>query len=80
VIGGSPGGYGGAGSPPVIGGSRGVVPPDGSGHGIRGMSERAASVGGSLTAGPLPEGGFQVKATLPTPAPAPVPAARGESS
>jgi len=38
------------------------------GHGIDGMRERAASVGGELTAGPLPGGGFQVKATLPVPA------------
>jgi hypothetical protein len=30
------------------------------------MRERAASVGGRLTAGPLPGGGFQVQATLPT--------------
>jgi signal transduction histidine kinase len=35
------------------------------GHGIRGMRERAALVGGQLTAGPLPGGGFQVRATLP---------------
>ena len=38
----------------------------GSGHGINGMRERAASAGGQLTAGPLPSGGFQVQATLPT--------------
>jgi signal transduction histidine kinase len=63
---GGPGGHGGAGSPPVIGGSWGVVPPDRQGHGIRGMRERAAAVGGELTAGPLPGGGFQVRATLPT--------------
>ena len=53
-----------------------------SGHGIRGMRERAASVGGELTAGPL-SGGFQVTATLPTiaPPPARLPAAvRGEPS
>jgi signal transduction histidine kinase len=37
----------------------------GDGHGIDGMRERAASVGGELTAGPLPDGGFQVKAMLP---------------
>ena len=43
------------------------------GHGIDGMRERAASVGGELTAGALPEGGFQITATLPVPAP-------GESS
>src|ERR1700726_1691296 len=42
-------------------------PPDG-GHGIDGMAERAASVGGELTAGPLPGGGFQVRAMLPVPA------------
>jgi signal transduction histidine kinase len=35
------------------------------GHGIRGMRERACLVGGELTAGPLPGGGFQVKVTLP---------------
>jgi signal transduction histidine kinase len=43
--------------------------PDGngaSGHGISGMRERAASIGGELTAGPRPGGGFQVMATLPT--------------
>jgi len=54
----------------------GVVPASSvlaGGHGIDGMRERAASVGGELTAGPLPEGGFQVTATLPVPAP-------GESS
>jgi signal transduction histidine kinase len=49
------------------------------GHGIAGMRERAASVGGELTAGPLSGGGFQVKATLPTSAPAREHAARGES-
>jgi len=38
------------------------------GHGIDGMRERAASVGGELTAGPLPGGGFQVRAQLPVPA------------
>jgi signal transduction histidine kinase len=65
----------------------GVGSPGGTGHGIRGMRERAASVGGRLTAGPLPGGGFQVQATLPTAAcdapargAADVPAARGESS
>jgi signal transduction histidine kinase len=34
-------------------------------HGIIGMKERAATFGGSLTAGPLPNGGFQVLAVLP---------------
>jgi signal transduction histidine kinase len=34
-------------------------------HGIIGMCERAAIFGGSLTAGPRPEGGFEVLARLP---------------
>jgi signal transduction histidine kinase len=35
------------------------------GHGLLGMSERVAMLGGSLEAGPRPQGGFQVHATLP---------------
>ncbi|HJP78326.1 MAG TPA: sensor histidine kinase [Pseudonocardiaceae bacterium] len=38
---------------------------DGSGHGLRGMTERASAVGGSLTTGAGPRGGFQVRAHLP---------------
>jgi signal transduction histidine kinase len=37
----------------------------GSGQGIEGMRHRAASVGGTLSAGPAPEGGFLVQASLP---------------
>jgi signal transduction histidine kinase len=37
------------------------------GHGIVGMRERAAIFGGTLDAGPLPGGGFQVAAFLPVP-------------
>ena len=44
-------------------GASAVLPA--GGHGIDGMRERAASVGGDLTAGPLPGGGFQVRAMLP---------------
>jgi signal transduction histidine kinase len=47
--------------------------PDGgtrTGHGILGMRERAAAFHGTLDAGPLPGGGFQVTAFLPTPGPA----------
>jgi signal transduction histidine kinase len=39
----------------------------GSGHGVLGMRERAAAVGGSLSAGPRAEGGFRVEAALPVP-------------
>ncbi|MGI8411767.1 MAG: sensor histidine kinase [Solirubrobacteraceae bacterium] len=35
------------------------------GHGLRGMSERAAAVGGRVAAGPLGGRGWQVRATLP---------------
>ncbi|WP_117209976.1 sensor histidine kinase [Allorhizocola rhizosphaerae] len=35
------------------------------GHGITGMMERAAGLGGTLSAGPRPEGGFEVVARLP---------------
>jgi signal transduction histidine kinase len=35
------------------------------GHGIEGMRERATAVGGTLEAGPRPEGGFRVRARLP---------------
>ncbi|MEV4639599.1 sensor histidine kinase [Actinoplanes sp. NPDC049548] len=38
----------------------------GSGSGIAGMRARAETLGGTLSAGPLPEGGYLVAATLPT--------------
>ena len=37
----------------------------GSGHGLIGMRERADLYGGELVAGPMPSGGFAVRATLP---------------
>jgi signal transduction histidine kinase len=40
----------------------------GSGNGIAGMTERASALGGTLQAGPRPEGGFRVRARLPLPA------------
>jgi signal transduction histidine kinase len=50
----------GAGSAP-----RPTGPP---GHGLLGMRERVALHGGTLSAGPLADGGFAVRATLPVPA------------
>jgi signal transduction histidine kinase len=40
------------------------------GFGLRGMAERAQLLGGSLSAGPGPEGGWVVEAVLPVEAPA----------
>ncbi|MDF5753917.1 sensor histidine kinase [Spongiactinospora sp. TRM90649] len=43
----------------------GGAAPGPPGHGIRGMRERAAALGGELAAGPRPGGGFEVCARLP---------------
>lgn len=43
----------------------GADPELSTGNGLIGMRERAELFGGSLDAGPLPEGGFRVRATLP---------------
>lgn len=53
----SPGGQAGDGS--------GLARQPGGGHGLTGMAERAAAAGGEVTAGALPEGGFEVVARLP---------------
>lgn len=39
--------------------------PDAAGHGLRGMNERVASMGGRLLTRSRPSGGFQVTAVLP---------------
>ncbi|MFI2190954.1 sensor histidine kinase [Streptomyces sioyaensis] len=41
-------------------------PSPGGGHGVLGIRERAAMLGGELTAGPTPDGGYEVAALLPT--------------
>ncbi|MEV5557765.1 sensor histidine kinase [Nonomuraea wenchangensis] len=41
------------------------VPAPGGGHGLPGMRERAAMLGGDLVAGPTPDGGYEVSAFLP---------------
>lgn len=41
-------------------------PPSGTGHGLEGMRERVNVLGGTFDAGPRPEGGFAVRATLPS--------------
>jgi signal transduction histidine kinase len=47
------------------GDAAGAATPGAEGHGIVGMRERAAQVGGTLTAGPCQDGGFAVRAVLP---------------
>ncbi|MEV0715389.1 sensor histidine kinase [Asanoa sp. NPDC050611] len=42
-----------------------AVPAGEAGNGIAGMTARAAALGGTLTAGPAPEGGWRVEAVLP---------------
>ncbi|MFE7370441.1 sensor histidine kinase [Streptomyces anulatus] len=49
-------------------GHRAAPPSPGAGHGVLGMRERAAMLGGELTASPLPDGGYEVTALLPVPA------------
>ncbi|WP_020576048.1 sensor histidine kinase [Actinopolymorpha alba] len=53
-------------------GFRAPLEPTGPGHGLAGMRERAAIVGGEVSAGPRADGGFTVKARLPLRADGPV--------
>ncbi|MBM9622010.1 sensor histidine kinase [Streptomyces zhihengii] len=46
-------------------GAAGPAPAEGGGHGLIGMRERVAALGGALTAGPRYGGGFRVQAILP---------------
>jgi signal transduction histidine kinase len=72
-------GTGGTGSGPAAGSGNGAAAGSGngaaagsgngaaagSGNGLAGMTERATALGGTLTAGPRPGGGFRVHARLP---------------
>lgn len=51
----------------VVDDGRGCADPT-AGYGILGMRERAELLAGSFAAGPRPEGGFRIAATLPVPA------------
>jgi len=46
-----------------------VAADDGRGRGLTGMRERVEPRGGTLSAGPHPEGGFEVRAAIPAAAP-----------
>jgi signal transduction histidine kinase len=48
---------------------QGTPPADKMTHGLIGMAERARLYGGTVVAGPRPQGGFEVVLTLPAPIP-----------
>ncbi|MFC3995938.1 sensor histidine kinase [Nocardiopsis sediminis] len=53
--------------PPDMGPDTGPAaePPPTSGYGLAGLRERIALAGGTLSAGPFPDGGWQVRAVVP---------------
>jgi len=50
-------------------GAAAAAAPGSAGHGLRGMRERAAMLGGAVSAGPREQGGYRVSAILPYPEP-----------
>ncbi|WP_299056915.1 sensor histidine kinase [uncultured Nocardioides sp.] len=46
-------------------GAAAAAPVEGGGHGLVGMRERVAALGGEVSAGPAPGGGFAVSARIP---------------
>ncbi len=51
--------------------ARPAPPSPGAGHGLLGMHERTAMLGGELATGPTPDGGYEVTAILPAQAATP---------
>lgn len=51
----------------VVDNGQGESAPQTKGHGLIGISERVSLVGGQLDIGPVADGGFAVRAMLPTP-------------
>ena len=51
-------------------GAAGALAGDGTGNGLRGLRERAATCGGTIHAGPEPDGGWRLRARLPRVPPA----------
>ncbi|MEV6977467.1 histidine kinase [Kitasatospora sp. NPDC093806] len=49
-------------------GAAAAAPSPGAGHGLLGMRERTAMLGGEFSAGTTPDGGYEVTALLPVPA------------
>jgi signal transduction histidine kinase len=60
------------------GGAPRAASPHSTGHGLLGLGERVALVGGSLDAAPEPGGGFTLTATLPVAAAVPGPPPAGD--